>query len=463
MKEVKEGRYAGPFPIDNPPFEHFIQSPIGLVPKDNGKDVRLIFHLAYPKRGLSINSQTPSEICSVIYPKFDEAIKLCLREGQSCFISRSDMKSAFRGLGIKPEHWPLLLMKARSPLDGKWYWFVDKCLPFGSSISCAHFQEFSNSIAHIVQYFTRRKNVNYLDDYMFCALMKALCDGQIEMFLEVCRQINFPVNFDKTFWGTTTLTFLGLLIDTVKQLVCIPIDKVQRALAMIEKLLKAKKTTVHELQKTCGFLNFLSTAVIPGRAFTRRLYTHCSRKMIDGVKQVLPQHYHISVTSKMKSDLQIWMVFLNHPGIYCRPFIQFGNPYFRELPFYSDASRNFKLGFGACCGKAWMMQQWDEFTAFVQPSIEYLELYAAVAAVLAWISQFANQQICIFVDNQSVMHMINDTTSGCKNCMVLIRILVLECMKFNVSLKAKFVKSKDNDIADALSRGQWSTFKRLVK
>ena len=46
MKEVKLKRYAGPF--DRPPYENYIQSPIGLVPKDSGKSVRLIFHLSYP-------------------------------------------------------------------------------------------------------------------------------------------------------------------------------------------------------------------------------------------------------------------------------------------------------------------------------------------------------------------------------------------------------------------------------
>ena len=35
MKEVELGHYAGPF--DEPPFEYFVQSPIGLVPKDKGK------------------------------------------------------------------------------------------------------------------------------------------------------------------------------------------------------------------------------------------------------------------------------------------------------------------------------------------------------------------------------------------------------------------------------------------
>ena len=54
MKEVKLGRYAGPF--EEPPFMDFIQSPIGLVPKD-GSDTRLIFHLSYPRSRKSINSQ----------------------------------------------------------------------------------------------------------------------------------------------------------------------------------------------------------------------------------------------------------------------------------------------------------------------------------------------------------------------------------------------------------------------
>ena len=45
MKEVKLGRVAGPF--DKPPFENFIQSPIGLVPKAGSDQTRLIFHLSY--------------------------------------------------------------------------------------------------------------------------------------------------------------------------------------------------------------------------------------------------------------------------------------------------------------------------------------------------------------------------------------------------------------------------------
>ena len=97
MKEVKAERYAGPF--EEIPFDNYIQSPIGLVPKDGGKDTRLIFHLSYPRsRGTSVNANTPKNLCTVKYPDFMEAIQICLREGVSCNIAKSDMKSAFRNL-----------------------------------------------------------------------------------------------------------------------------------------------------------------------------------------------------------------------------------------------------------------------------------------------------------------------------------------------------------------------------
>ena len=273
MKEVKEARYAGPF--QQIPFEHFIQSPIGLVPKDGGKDTRLIFHLSYPRgKGTSVNANTPTDLCTVKYPDFNDAVQLCIKQGKFCHIAKSDMKSAFRNLGIKKKHWKFLIMKATSPIDGKTYYFVDKCLPFGASISCSHFQRFSNAVKHTVQSRTKRDLVHYLDDYMFAAMIKLICNQQVEEFLKVCNLIAFPVCLDKTFWVTRKLVFLGLLIDTVKQCVCIPVEKVQKAVMLIDTIIQKKsgKTTLNQLQKVCGFLNFLGRCVIPRRAFTLCLH-----------------------------------------------------------------------------------------------------------------------------------------------------------------------------------------------
>ena len=461
MKEVKLNRYAEPF--EEIPFENYIQSPIGLVPKDGGKDTRLIFHLSYPRnKGTSVNANTPQHKCTVQYPDFNKAIEVCLRQGKNCHISKSDMKSTFRNLGIKRSNWKYLIMKAKSPIDNKIYYFVDKCLPFGASISCAHFQGFSDAVAHIVKFKTKEDLVNYLDDFLFAALLRWACNRQMQTFLNVCRDINFPVSLEKTYWATTSLVFLGFLIDTESQMVSIPKEKIIKGLKLIQNVLdkKSKKITVKELQKICGFLNFLGRCIVPGRAFTRRLYAHTSGSYNSNA---LKPHHHIRINSEMRLDLETWVKFLQHPSVFSRPFMDFTKLFTaQEIDMYSDATKNKDLGFGGYCSSSWMFGRWDpEFIEQKDPSIGYLELYAVVCVVVQWISRSANKRVVLFSDNMSVVYMINTTSSSCKNCMVLIRILVLHCLIHNVRVYAKHVTSKRNILADLLSKQKIQQFIEL--
>ena len=301
MTEVEAKRYAGPF--EHIPFEYFIQSPIGLVPKDKGRKTRLIFHLSYPRWGDSVNSGINPTKCKVHYPDFSEAVKICIKAGKNCHISKSDMSMAFRNVPLNSSSWPLLVLKAYHPVTKKVYFFVDKCLPFGSSISCMIFQLFSNSVAHLVKYETKQDLVNYLDDYFFTALLKAACDGQVEIFLKICHEIRFPVSLEKTCRGLQYMTFLGYLLDTINQLICVPIEKIDKALDMIEFFFNKRSKTVTKLQvqKLCGFLNFLSRAILPGRTFVRHLYVLAPDK--------LQQHHHVRVKVENRMDLLIWKKF----------------------------------------------------------------------------------------------------------------------------------------------------------
>ena len=262
MQEVQMGRYAGPY--KDPPFEHYIQSPIGLVPKDGGQKTRLIFHLSYPRSTQrSVNINTPRDLCTVKYKDFDYAIQLCIRHGAYCNLAKSDLISAFRHLCVRPEDWPLLVMKAVNPLDNLTYYFVDKCLPFGHAISCSLFQEISNAISHIVSFQSGRPNVNYLDDFLFIAALRAACNGDMKLFIEICQEIGFPVSDDKTIWASTCISFLGLLINSARQVVCIPVDKIEKIKQIITGLLTRKKMTLRELQQICGHLNFVCKCVGP--------------------------------------------------------------------------------------------------------------------------------------------------------------------------------------------------------
>ena len=69
----------------------------------------------------------------------------------------------------------------------------------------------------------------------------------------------------------------------------------------------------------------------------------------------------------------------------------------------------------------WTCMTWDQcWMKQEQPSIEYWELYAVAVGVLIWINKFKNSRILLHCDNDSVCKMINKSTSGCKNCMVLL-------------------------------------------
>ena len=423
MKEVKLKRYAGSF--DQILYQYYIQSPIGLVPKDGGRDCHLIFHLSHPRgTGLSLNANTPLEQCKVNYPEFDKAIRLCITAGRNCKIARSDFSAAFRNLGIRRQHWCLLVMMAKDPETGLTHYFIDKCLPFGALVSCAHFQHFSNAVAHLVKFRTGKDLVNYLDDYLFVALVKLMCDGQVNTFLAICHEIRFPVALEKTFWGSMCMVFLGMLIDTANQRVSVPVDKLTKGRMLIDSVINKKKLTLKQLQKICGFLNFLGRGIVPGRAFTRRLYP----KTID-----LKPHHHIRITQEMRLDLETWQVFLKQPSAFSQPFIDFSKLIVaNEVNFYTDASG--RIGMGGLCEDSWMAELWPaEFLQSCGPSIEYLELFALVAAVVAWIDRFRNLRVVLFCDNSSICTMVNATSSSCKNCMILIRILVLKCLAANGS------------------------------
>ena len=354
MKEVQLKYYAGPF--EQIPFENFIQSPIGLVPKDGGKDVRLIFHLSHPcDQGLSVNENTLKHKCTVTYPGFDMAIRLCMEARRDCKLAKSDFRSAFRNAPLNRKSWQWTVIFAVSPIDGKDYFFIDKYLPFGVAISCTVFQSISDAIAHIVKCKTKKELVNYLDDFLFVALLRAWCDGQVQVFLDICKIINFLISLEKTFWASPTMVLLGFLIDPLNQTVSIPIEKVDKGLELITQLINknSKKTTVKALQQICGFLNFLGRAVVPGRSFTRRLYMKLDSK--------LKPHHHIHIDREMKEDLHMWRTFLQEPELYCRPFMDFANTLQADqIQMFSDASRNKRLGFGAICQDSWCYGQWNE-------------------------------------------------------------------------------------------------------
>ena len=463
MKEVELGRYAGPY--DQPPFKYFIQSPVGLVPKAGGK-MRLIFHLSYDfKNGnKSVNAWTPANLCKVKYHDLDHAIANSLKLGQGTMVyAKTDLVSAFRALPLSKKYYRYLLIRVRDPITKKWVYMVDKNLPFGSSISCSQFQKFSDGLRHIVETLggCKMRITNYLDDFLFYAKDRNTCNRMVRCFLQVCQEINFPVAFEKTVWGTERIIFLGCMLDGIHKRICVPEDKRKVAMNMINHVLSKKKATVRELQRLSGYLNFLCKAVVPGRTFTRRMYAKFNDfTTASGIK--LQHFHHVRLDKEFKWDCLVWKTFLEDPFRVSRPFIDLNKEITATtLNFYSDASgSNDRGGFGVLFNRSWISNKWERnFIRNFRPSIEYLELYALCVGIYAWGHLITNARVRIFCDNESVCNMVNnEMTSNCKNCMYLLRMITLKNLLQNRRIFAEHIFGFKNICADALSRSQIDTF-----
>ena len=467
MKEVKLHRYAGPF--SSIPYDNYIQSPIGLVPKAGGQ-MRLIFHLSYNFGDdwdqQSLNHHTPYELCKVKYRDLDHAVRNCIMlETPEIFYGKSDVRSAFRVVPILPRQRCLLMMMARNPNSGKIAYFSDKCLPFGSGISCSHFQLFSDCLSHIVEFVTRKKFciTNYLDDFLFVASSKRECDQLVRSFLDICSDINCPIAMDKTEWGSQLVIFLGILLDGHHQCMCIPREKRDKALNLLRWVMDKKKVTIKLIQRLTGTLNFLNKAIIPGRAFTRVMYDKL--KLQDNKGNSLKSYHHISVGSQFLADCRVWEQFLIQADSaqMCRDFVDIeGSKYATTLNFYTDASLSLiHGGLGGIFNDRWIAQKWDkEFLIREKPSIEYLELYALAAGLFTWghHKSLRNTRLIIFCDNQSVQRMVNQLTSRCPQCLKLIRLIAFDGIRYNRRILVEYVESKKNILADALSRSNFVRF-----
>ena len=130
---------------------------------------------------------------------------------------------------------------------------------------------------------------------------------------------------------------------------------------------------------------------------------------------------------------------------------------------YSDSSKSPDLGCGGISGRSWFVIKWNkQFILEKNPSIAYLELYAVAIAVMNWIHRFQNRKIALFCDNLGVVQMLNASSSNCKNCMVLIRMIVLQGLYYNVKITAKHIVGKSNILSDHLSRLRINRFKELA-
>ena len=441
MEEVRLGRVAGPY--DEPPLANLKVSPLGLVEKSTKGKFRLIFDLSYPA-GNAVNDGIPQECRSVQYTHFDAITNMIRKLGMGSFLVKVDIRAAFRLLPVHPSEFYLLGMQ----LEGKF--FVDKAIPFGCAASCSLFETFSTFLEWCIKQETGHEwIIHYLDDFCGAGQSRSAAYDTKEAILRTFQELGVPIAEEKIEGPDTRIKYLGLIVDTVSMSVTLPEDKLSDLKSAITSCLGRSKITLRELQSLIGKLSFACRAVVPGRAFLRRL--------IDATIGVKMPHHRIRVNKSMKSDLLVWEEFLSN---FHGSSIILADEWWKEcdLQLFTDASGS--VGFGAFCQGHWVSESWP--SVMMDYDITYKELFPITLSLELWGELLRDKRVLLMCDNQAVVASINSKTSRSKTVMSLLRRLVLSALKLNIHIKARHLAGTKNSLADALSRGQFHRFRALA-
>ena len=210
-------------------------------------------------------------------------------------------------------------------------YFIDKCLPFGCSISCQIFETFSTFLEWAVRSNSNLHTVHhYLDDFIFAGRHNSNhCQVLLRSFQELCSDLGVPLNPDKTIEPTTLHTFLGLDIDTVDMQIKIPMNKVLELQALLNNGVTRNKLRLSELETLVGKLSFFSRAIPGSRAFIRRFYN----AMLGPYRH----YHHIRITNSLRQDMYTWLQFLNEfNGIVYFPASEWDTP--NTLQLFTDSA-----------------------------------------------------------------------------------------------------------------------------
>ena len=93
------------------------------------------------------------------------------------------------------------------------------------------------------------------------------CDVDLQTVKSVCKDLGVPLASEKQADLSTCIEFLGIIIDTVKQELQLPMDKLDRVLRAVQQWHAHESCAKRELEYLIGNLHHACTVVCPGFSF----------------------------------------------------------------------------------------------------------------------------------------------------------------------------------------------------
>lgn len=418
-------------------------SPFGVIPKSNQPGAwRLILDLSHPS-GFSVNDGIPRELCTLKYPTVDDAIGKILAFERGALLAKVDVKHAFRNVPVHPDDRGLLGMAWEDQT------LIDTVLPFGLRSAPWIFSALADALEWIATQAGVSTLLHYLDDFLTIGAPGSQeCQENLNIIRRTCERLGVPLKVQKIEGPSATLTFLGILLDTVNSEIRLPAEKLAQLQELIQLWRTRRRCKKRALLSLIGKLAHACKVITPGRIFLRRMIdTACTAKHL---------HHWIALKAEFRSDIEWWVAFL--PRWNGRSMMDVHTTTWQHtVSFTSDAAG--KWGCGAVWQDQWLQCPWGE--CWQEVNIAAKELLPIVLACAVWGPCWQHKKVQVHCDNWAVVQVLNHLTSKDSMMLHLLRCLFFFCAHYDIQLRAQHLSGVHNSVADAVSRNHLQVFREL--
>ena len=457
---MQKGRLLGPFTTASA-VEALIHcaprpSPLGCV--FTSEKYRAILDLSSPHNGGtgSVNKNLIDEWCHIHYIPMIERVRIMKSAGPTGRIWVVDASEAYLQLKVKRNDIQFLVCKWQS------FYFIFNCMMLGLASAPRVYTLFADTVLRIfikhLSYSEAFVNevlmvAHYLDDFFGAHSDPAKAWKQYWTMQWTNTALGIPFKARKAMPPATSQIVLGLLYDLPVQLVKVPREKAKRYRKVIKGILRRGWATKKELRSVVGKLRHVSLAIWGGPAFIRYIEFSLHKLRNDSLIWNLTREAHL--------DLEWWLTTLND--------LSLGTPFDyyllrdsdAEWHFTSDAAGAPRLGMGGSStfGEYWQLMYSDLWAHLPDTmDIYFCEFLAVCINICRWHKFIKNSHGQLWCDNKSVVKAFtkfsgSDLRGASRH---MLRLIVPRAHKARFTWTMDYISTKENIIADSLSRNAWS-------
>ena len=466
--ELEKGGMTGPFITS--PFKNIMISPLMTSPKKPNSR-RTVFDASFSDFSLNVN--TPDKLYLeeeylFTFPKLDDFSQLILKYGSGCFLWKRDLSRFFLQLPLDPSDYDKTgcIWRGQLLFFTSYVWgtrhagmngqrvtnavstihrslgLSDYCnhKSKGCDPNCTHLTDSTLTDSSNCDPFN---TLNYSDDFAGVQGSLERATLSFNTMGTLLSELGLTEAIDKAVSPCQVLTYLGIEFDTIALEMRINDDKCQELRFELEKWSKKTVATKSDLQSILGKLLWVSRAIKFSRCFVLRI--------IAELKKLKFQTQKITLSPEIRKDFLWWEKFMMvFNGVHLLV------PNIPSVQISGDAC---PMGYGV-----WNPDTREYFSSkfplFLQDPkipIHIKEFICVIMAVKQWGPQWAGKQVVIFSDNDSVCDVISYSKPKDPGMQMYLREFLFWVCRYNFHPIVSKISTKDNDIADFLSRNYFES------